>query len=220
MTDSMPAAGGKLISFGVDWPGRPLPMSPGDFSRIVPHGMALDVGPIVRPSDGLAQAMRVPNYYGLEAVNPDPVRGAPTQYPDGGVIYFEVDRTWELIEAALRLIGVRLHEREFGVFQGEAADPFRDHYLDQARIVSKDALIGLFRVGADVRQIERQPVPIEGYVQQFFREQEQKWDNASLRGTAGGDGDWAKERLAFGFMVENQYWGVYRIWSRPWLLTK
>ena len=36
----------------------------------------------------------------------------------------------------------------------------------------------------------------------------------------GGDGDWAKESLCFGLMVENGYQGVYRIWSRAWLVTK
>jgi hypothetical protein len=34
----------------------------------------------------------------------------------------------------------------------------------------------------------------------------------------GGDGERAKESLAFGFMVENAYYGVYRIWSRAWLV--
>ena len=26
--------------------------------------------------------------------------------------------------------------------------------------------------------------------------------------------------MAFGFLVENSNWGVYRVWSRPWLVTK
>ena len=40
-----------------------------------------------------------------------------------------------------------------------------------------------------------------------------------LRGLFGGDGDFAREELAFGFMVENDYHHVYRIWSRAWLVT-
>jgi hypothetical protein len=36
----------------------------------------------------------------------------------------------------------------------------------------------------------------------------------------GGDADWAKESLAYGSMVENAYRGVYRLWSRTWLVTK
>jgi hypothetical protein len=31
---------------------------------------------------------------------------------------------------------------------------------------------------------------------------------------------WAKETLGFGLMVENAYQGVYRVWSRPWLMAK
>ena len=36
----------------------------------------------------------------------------------------------------------------------------------------------------------------------------------------GGDGDYAVEELSFGFMLENEYNQVYRIWSRAWLVTK
>lgn len=36
----------------------------------------------------------------------------------------------------------------------------------------------------------------------------------------GGDGEWARESLAFGFLVENQYHSIYRIWTRAWLVTK
>jgi hypothetical protein len=181
--------GGKAFTLGVDWPGRPLSMMPGDFNRIVPHGMAL----VVRASDNLAPAMNVPNYYGLEPVSTDPVLAAPTQYPNGGVIYFDSGWKWEIIEAALSLIGVRFNEREFGIFQGEAREPIRDRYLDQVRIASKDALIELFRVGTGIRQIPDQPIPIGAYIQQFFREQEQKWDYSNLRGIAGGDGDWPRK---------------------------
>jgi hypothetical protein len=163
--------GGKAFTLGVDWPGRPLPMMPGDFNRIVPHGMALGITPVVRASDNLARAMNVPNYYGLEPVSTDPVLAAPTQYPNGGVIYFDSGWKWEIIEAALSLIAVRFNEREFGIFQGEAREPIRDRYLDQVRIASKDALIELFRVGTGIRQIPDQPIPIGAYIQQFFREQ-------------------------------------------------
>jgi hypothetical protein len=36
----------------------------------------------------------------------------------------------------------------------------------------------------------------------------------------GGDGDMKREELAFGLIVENEYYGIYRIWSRAWLVTK
>ena len=60
----------------------------------------------------------------------------------------------------------------------------------------------------------------------LVEKQRQKWNDpdyaysSQLAGTMGGDGDWAKESLAFGFLMENQYWQVMRIWSRAWLVTK
>lgn len=57
----------------------------------------------------------------------------------------------------------------------------------------------------------------------FVQSQQQVWgiyNTSQLSGVMGGDGDWAKEALAFGLMVENAYHGVYRIWSRAWLVTK
>jgi hypothetical protein len=121
-------------------------------------------------------------------------------------------------------MGVNLDEREYGVFQGQSQDPVRERYLDQVRITSKAGLGQLFGIGKELEQIPTQPISIESYIMQFFNEQNAKWNGRDsefrLSGTAGGDGDWAKERLAFGFMVENQYWGVYRLWSRAWLITK
>jgi hypothetical protein len=60
----------------------------------------------------------------------------------------------------------------------------------------------------------------------FVEIQKQKWNekgriySSKLRGTASGDNDWARESLGFGFHMENTYWGICRIWSRSWLLTK
>lgn len=42
----------------------------------------------------------------------------------------------------------------------------------------------------------------------------------NLSGAMGGDGDYAKEKLCFGLLVENPFGHVYRIWSRAWPLTK
>jgi hypothetical protein len=186
--------------------------------------MGLGVSPIVRPWDDLASAMQVPSYYGLEPVSSDPVRASPVQYPSGGIIYFEDGHSWDRLKSAFILMGVNLDEREYGVFQGQSQDPVRERYLDQVRITSKAGLGQLFGIGKELEQIPTQPISIESYIMQFFNEQNAKWNGRDsefrLSGTAGGDGDWAKERLAFGFMVENQYWGVYRLWSRAWLITK
>lgn len=210
----------KVVALSADWPGRALPAMPGDFSRYVPQGMALGAPMVMRPWDDLATAMGTPNYYGLERYDPDPVRGAPTQDAEGGVIYFDENRTFEDISTALSVIGVRLRETDYVVIAKSADDPRRDRYLDQVRIASRGGLGHLFGPLPELAEVPKPPVPLDGYIRQFMDEQRRKWGYRELSGTAGGDGDWAKERLAFGFMVENTYWGVYRMWSRPWLITK
>jgi hypothetical protein len=211
----------KVVALNADWPGRPLPLMPGDFSRYVPHGMGIGGPAIVRPWDDPVEALLRPNYYGLEPRDSDPVRGAPTQYPDGGVIYFDERISWDLLRSSLLVMGVRFDERDYVVIAGSATDPVRQRYLDQVRIASRDGLGTFFEVGQELAAIPRQQqVPVEGYIQQFLAEQRTKWTWQRMRGTAGGDGDWAKEWLAFGFMVENWYWRIYRMWSRPWLVTK
>jgi len=37
-------------------------------------------------------------------------------------------------------------------------------------------------------------------------------------GAAGGDGEYAREALAFGLLTERP--GVYRVWGRAWLVEK
>jgi hypothetical protein len=212
---------GKVMPLPPDWPGHPLPLMPGDFSRSVPHGMGLSGPLIVRPWDDPLKALAGPNYYGFEPLESDPVRAAPTQYADGGVIYFDERLSWDLLCTALLVIGVRFDMRDFVVFAGEAKNPIQKRYLDQARIISRGGIGQIFGAGQELADVpSEQPLTVEGYIKQFIAEQREKWSGRKLRGTAGGDGDWAKEWLAFGFMVENWYWRVYRIWSRAWLVTK
>ena len=68
-----------------------------------------------------------------------------------------------------------------------------------------------------------QTVSIGDLIWKFIEDQQREYGkgySAQLDGLFGGDGDWAKEKLAFGFLVENEYQGVYRLWSRAWLVTK
>jgi hypothetical protein len=216
----------RATILGVDWPGRPLPMMPGDFSRYTPQGMGLGTPLIVRPWDDPVAVLSGPNYYGFEPRISDPVRGAPIQDPAAGILYFDDGVTWAELEVTLHVIGTRLLERDFAVFLGHSDDPQTERYLDQVRIVQKFALVHLFGAGNDVGELKPQPVTVGEFIEQFLADQKAKWSHSryafggSIAGTFGGDGDWAKESLAFGFMVENPYWAVYRMWSRAWLVTK
>lgn len=115
--------------------------------------------------------------------------------------------------------------RDYAAFLSEADDPVEERRLVQLRIISRFALRNFF--GAlDSNEYDKfpdQPLTLLEALVAFVHDQKAHWGDAShrdLSGTAGGDGDWAKETLGFGLMVENEYHGVYRIWSRPWLVTK
>lgn len=105
-----------------------------------------------------------------------------------------------------------------------AVDSVQEHYLDQLRLVSFGALEALYRCNpAEVPSA--QTMSIRDTLVAFVAAQREKWNDpytfsSKLSGTAGGDGDWARDSLAFGFHVENTYSSIYRIWSRPWLVTK
>jgi hypothetical protein len=101
-----------------------------------------------------------------------------------------------------------------------AKDPLSERYLDQIRIMRKGTLQHLFQAGPEAAEIATQPITLGAFIEQYLAEQKAKWFNRGIYGTFGGDGDWAKEDLCFGFMVENNYWGVHRLWSRAWLVTK
>jgi hypothetical protein len=213
--------------FDRDWPGRPLPVVPGDLSQYLPNGFGLAAAPIIRPFDDPIQALSRPSYYGFEKRDPDPVRGAPLTEPTGGTVYFDESIESDDLATLLRVMHVNMHEKDFVVFAGSARKPIEERYLDQARIMSKRALRGLFGADKEAATLDPQPISMVDYVAQFVGEQRLKWNDPDgnpysirLDGRFGGDGDFAKEALCFGFMVENQPWAVYRVWSRAWLVTK
>jgi hypothetical protein len=203
------------------WPGRPLPVMPGDLSQWLPQGLGLGAPMIVTPYSLGAE----PSFYGLDAPSPDPVLAAPTQIPGGGLLYFDDKADPAKLRGALDILGVYMTLEDYAVFAASAEDTVAERYLDQVRIVSKSALAHFFKAGTEAGNLPEQPIPLGDYILAFVVEQKGKWNDEytfsqHLRGTLGGDGDWAKESLAFGFVVENTYWGVYRVWSRPWLCTK
>jgi hypothetical protein len=184
-----------------DWPGRPLPVMPGDLSQFVPNGS------------------------GLER-DADPMHGAPLGESSGGTVYFDASIRPDDLATLLRVMHVPDHVKHFVVFAGSARKPFEERYLDQVRIISMPALIRLFWVD-EAATLAAQPISIAEYVARFVAEQRCKWEDRDghpfprrLDGVFGGDGDSDKEALCFGFMVENAACAVYRVWSRAWLVNK
>ena len=203
------------------WPGRELAFMPGDLSKWLAQGLGLSAPMIVTPyNDGPE-----PNYYGWDTAGDDPISSAPTQLAGGGILYFSDGIDVAKLRTALEVMQVRLDPKSYALFSQASANTIEDRYLEQVRIASPGALGHFFGVEEDAALLQDQPIPVGEYIETFIAEQKDKWNDeyafsSKLSGTLGGDGDWAKESLGFGFAVENTYWGVYRLWSRPWLCTK
>jgi hypothetical protein len=203
----------------LDWPAGAREPRPGDLNYFVPQGFGLGGPAIIRPYGGPPQ----PSYYGFHEPQVHPFRNAPTTEPAGGTLYFDDNVTGEELNAALGVLHV-FGTKDYAAFARSSINPIEEHYLDQVRFVSHMALKGLFGIDGDAA-MPSQNLEIPQAAAAFVAAQKAKWNDGSvysakLAGSAGGDGDWAKESLAFGFTVENSYWGVYRIWSRAWLVTK
>jgi hypothetical protein len=209
------------------WPGKRLEIQPGDLSLFAPMGMGFQ-GPFpIRPwDDPLSMLSGLPSgYYSYQSHTNHPFLGAPISEPTGGVIYFDEGPSESDVQVLLRLLRVYHHLKDYAVFVGHAVKPVEERYLTQIRIVSRFALANVFHAeaGEETESLLAQDLTVGELVWKFIQNQQQAWGTGmsrELRGIMGGDGDWAKESLCFGFMVENQYHGIYRIWSRAWLVTK
>jgi len=117
--------------------------------------------------------------------------------------------------------------KDFAVFTTESEQPGKDGYIMQMRVVSKFGLRFMFNALTDTEyeKFPEQKLTIVEALWSFIERERERWgssfmDDKGLGGMFGGDGDFAQEELAFGLMLENDYHGVYRIWSRAWLVTK
>jgi len=202
-----------------DWPPECRTPRPGDLGAFVPHGFGLGAPAVITLYGGPPSG----GYFGFQPTQGNPLLDAPLTEPCGGTLYFDDRVAPEELRTALELIGV-YQTRDYVAFGASSDDPVSERYLDQLRLVTSAALQSMFAV--DATSVGEQGMTVHEAATAFVAAQWAKWNNgrspdsAQLAGSAGGDGDWAKESLAFGFHVENTYWGVYRIWSRPWLVTK
>jgi hypothetical protein len=124
-----------------------------------------------------------------------------------------------------RLMGVPVARTEYVAFQTNAPEPVEERYFDHMKLVSHAALKAVFKLPEEIIPPE-QTLTMGEALTGFVAAQSEKWGHPhyafspKIQGLFGGDGDWAKEALAFGFHAENSYWGICRIWSRAWLVTK
>jgi hypothetical protein len=217
---------GDVLIGPATWPGAPLAIQPGDLASTATHGYGFGAPLVMQPWDGLADLVERGNYYGTEPPRTgDVFADAPRTNPSGGTLYFTRDIEPSDLEVALTVMNVALGDREYAVFDAAATDPVRSRYLAQRRIVPARALAAVFGITkADLAKgPATQTIDTRGAIFSFVAGERIRWGSSTseaLQGTLGGDGDWARESLAFGFTVENAEHGIVRVWSRPWLVTK
>ena len=207
------------------WPNRPLSFDPADFSQPLPQGYGFSTPLVVRPWDRDVQAAAdAQSVYGWRGQHGDIVRNAPRTLPRGGVVYFDDPRSDKIVDDMLRAVGIDANDAEFAVFCGGADDPEAECYLHQVRMMPHPLLGYVFRAKPE-EVLPPHPASVSAIVKAFIAREKKHWNDddtfsGKLSGLAGGDGDWAKEALAFGLWVENGEHRIYRLWSRAWLVTK
>lgn len=99
-------------------------------------------------------------------------------------------------------------------------------YMRKLVIADRFALRFLFRAIGETEYggMPEQPLDAADLVVQFTEDERSKYGthfgHHRLEGRFGGDGNFARESLGFGFAIENSYHRVISVWSRAWLCTK
>jgi len=191
-----------------------IDVQPGDLSKIAPSGTG---------------------FYGHQShLCNNPFTNAPSKSAVGGVIYFDNGISTVDFKVLMHVLNVQSMYAEesikdYAVFVKESDNPKEDGYLTQMRIVSKFGLYRMFRVinDTDYENFPKQEQNVVETLMTYIKHERKCWGTSftqdgekGLCGLFGGDGCWRREQLSFGFMVENDYYSIYRIWSRAWLVTK
>ncbi|MDD4902186.1 MAG: hypothetical protein PHE24_03540 [Patescibacteria group bacterium] len=204
------------------------PFDLGDDVRLSPSMMFADL-PQDLPSN-LAQLASSGIFGNRPSANFNVFTSAPRHQPCGGCLYFDNDIARADFEALMRILKVgEKDSRFFAVFAVESERPGVEGCLTQLRIVTRFALRFLFKVISDKEydNFREQKLSVVEVFWSFMEFERNRWgtsyvqdEQKGLAGLFGGDGDSAREKLSFGFMEENSRNGVYRIWSRAWLVTQ
>ncbi len=159
----------------------------------------------------------------------NPMLAAPNGEGIAGTIYFQNDVSRDDFFGALRLLEIKDPPgapKEFVVYSASSQKPGEEQYLRQLRIVSHFAMRHEFHAVKDDQKskLPTQELSLEEVLWLFIQNQREEWGvsfgSPKLEGLFGGDGWGAREELSFGLQVESDYNGVYRIWSRAWLVHK
>jgi hypothetical protein len=148
---------------------------------------------------------------------------------NGGVVLFKNDVQKRDFQALLRVMDIvepadPKRQRRYAAYLAESTNPCEEGYLAQLRLVSAHALELAFReIGrAAGESFKPQPLPIHAALWHFIETERKRWGTdpgPDLQGRFMGDEN-HKETLSFGLCQEDHVYGICRIWSRAWLVTK
>ncbi|PIN81985.1 hypothetical protein COV11_00280 [Candidatus Woesearchaeota archaeon CG10_big_fil_rev_8_21_14_0_10_30_7] len=195
----------KLIVNPAVWPRKNLQVQPGNLSKFAPYGNG---------------------FYGYQENSLEPIRGDPPQEKSGGLIYFNNNVKKEDFSGFLRMIDVKSDRKDYAAFIQESSNPVKDRYFKQMRLISKFGLRFMFEAidAEEHDSFKEQDLTIKEALWEFMESEKERFGtcfgDSRIEGKMGGDGNYAREQLSFGFMLENEPNEVYRIWSRAWLVTK
>jgi hypothetical protein len=174
--------------------------------------------------------------YGLQHKQVDPFAMGESMEPSSGVVFFDTPHGGgeEDFYGMLRILGIAntylpvgdRHNTRYWAFEQVSKQPGKDGYIRQLRIMDRFALQHLYGVldSPGYEGFPVQPLPLPQFLWAFMLSEIKQYGTSfgspELAGKFGGDGHFAQESLSFGFMIENAYYKIYRIWSRAWLCTK
>ena len=220
MTDPVEGLPESLEVTPLNWPEDARGRKPGDMgfrTPDLPTAQELEeIFPEMVFSDG---SPCTPERYAYH-----PLYGAPVYQPAAGTVYFS-RRVPEDLHALFRILDVPCDSKDYAAFAVCAFHPAVERFLVQLKLVSFFALGRMYRLKSHPMP-PQQTMSLADAMVEFVKCQAELWlepgriFSSKLRGAAGGDGDNDKEDLAFGFQIENAFSGIYRIWSRPWLVGK
>lgn len=92
--------------------------------------------------------------------------------------------------------------KKYYIFHQTASDPDIDGYIDQWRIVSDYAMKNAFQINPDKdKLIPNQPANVYDFLYELMAQEKENRKNNS------------HPKLIFNFVIENESFGIYRIWS-------
>jgi hypothetical protein len=206
------------------WSAKSVPVQPGDLRRFAPMGRGR-IGVLPADLQEFGEAAGNPELFSLTAHHSQPLLEAPITEPTGGTLYLDGEPNAEDLAATLRLLGVPAAATDYTAFVSHVQEPAEERYLTQVRIVRRVAMVALYDAlsEAELQAFPQQKLTVGGLIGKFIETEQQRWGTSlspQLSKRFGNPGQRFRATLAFGFMIENAFCGVYRIWSRAWLLPQ